>query len=165
MSRIFRNGRDYSGSSAQIDDNTAANNKVYSSAKIEEKLANKQDEITPVVLNNNLTYHSNCSIQNGFIIRYGRIVEVGMILKATGNINNNDILVSGLPRALQNRRCPRGLGTDQWFANTDYTSGGLAVDIDEQDSTKAIIRNFSNITASTSSPKYIFLSFSYITMN
>ena len=43
MSRIYRNGRDYSGSSAQIDDNTAANNKVYSSAKIEEKLANKQD--------------------------------------------------------------------------------------------------------------------------
>lgn len=45
MSRIFRNGRDYSGSSAQIDDNTAANNKVYSSAKIEEKLANKQNSI------------------------------------------------------------------------------------------------------------------------
>lgn len=132
---------------------------------INELKTDKQDEIIPVVLNNNLTYHSNCSIQNGFIIRYGRIIEVGMILKATGNINNNDIIVSGLPRALQNRRCPRGLGTDQWYANTDYTSGGLAVDIDENDQTKAIIRNFSNITASSNSPKYIYMSFSYVTMN
>ena len=132
---------------------------------INELNSTKQDTIIPTVLNNNLTYHANCSIQNGFIIQYGRLIEVGMILKATGNINNNDIIVSGLPRALQNRRCPRGLGTDQWYANTDYTSGGLAVDIDENDQTKAIIRNFSNITASSSSPKYIYMSFSYVTMN
>jgi len=167
-----------------IDDNTVASDKVWSSYKtsaeigtkanstdvytkteVDTALSGKEDTLTPTVLNNNLTYNSNCSIQNGFIIRYGRIIEFGMILKVTGNINNNDIIVSGLPRALQNRRCPRGLGTDQWYANTDYTSGGLAVDIDENDQTKAIIRNFSNITASSSSPKYIYMSFSYITMN
>lgn len=138
---------------------------VYTKTQVDTALSGKEDTLTPIVLNNNLTYHTNCSIQNGFIIRYGRLIEIGMILKVTGNINNNDIIVSGLPRALQNRRCPRGLGTDQWYANTDYTSGGLAVDIDENDQTKAIIRNFSNITASSSSPKYIYMSFSYVTIN
>ena len=138
---------------------------VYTKSEVDTALSGKEDTLTPTVLNNNLIYHANCSIQNGFIIRYGRLIEVGMILKVTGNINNNDIIISGLPRALQNRRCPRGLGTDQWYANSDYTSGGLAVDNDENDQTKAIIRNFSNITASSSSPKYIYMSFSYITLN
>lgn len=145
--------------------NKANSSDVYTKTEVDTALSGKEDTLTPIMLNNDLTYHTSCSIQNGFIIRYGRIIEVGMILKATGNINNNDIIVSGLPRALQNRRCPRGLGTDQWFANTDYTSGGLAVDIDENDQTKAIIRNFSNITASSGSPKYIYMSFSYVTMN
>lgn len=145
--------------------NKANSSDVYTKTEVDTALSGKEDTLTPIILNNDLTYHTSCSIQNGFIIRYGRIIEVGMILKATGNINNNDIIVSGLPRALQNRRCPRGLGTDQWFANTDYTSGGLAVDIDENDQTKAIIRNFSNITASSGSPKYIYMSFSYVTMN
>lgn len=138
---------------------------TYTKTEVDNALALKQDTITPVTLNNSLTLHSSVSITNGFITRYGRLVEVGMILKAVGNINNNDILVSNLPRAMSNRRCPRGLGTDQWFANTDYTSGGLAVDIDDNDPTKAIIRNFSNITASAGSPKYIYMSFAYITMN
>lgn len=145
--------------------NKANSSDVYTKSEVDTALSGKENTLTPVVLNNDLTYHSNCSIQNGFIIRYGRLIEIGMILKVTGNINNNDIIVSNLPRALQNRRCPRGLGTDQWYANSDYTSGGLAIDVDDNDQTKAIIRNFSNITASTSSPKYIYMSFSYITMN
>ena len=138
---------------------------TYTKTEVDSALALKEDKLTPVTLNGSITLHSNASIANGFITRYGRLVEVGMILKTVGNINNNDILVSNLPRAMNNRRCPRGLGSDQWFANQDYTSGGLAVDADENDPTKAIIRNFGNITASAGSPKYIYMSFAYITMS
>ena len=127
-------------------------------------ISGKQDALTVENLTNTIRLNSNCTVHHGYVSKYGRIVDFGLVLKLTGNINNNDIIIYGLPRANNNLRCPRGLNTSEYYAN-DYTSGGLAVDTDENDPSLAIVRNFSNITATTSSPKYIYMNFSYLTMN
>lgn len=94
MSRIYRNGRDYSGSSAQIDDNTAANNKVYSSAKIEEKLANKQDSLSSSQVDG--TYSSSITInQNDKEIKirtYGKVVTIEGFFQAKADISANTVI-------------------------------------------------------------------------
>lgn len=124
----------------------------------------KQDTLNVINITNTIRLNSNCIVSHGYVSRYGRIVDFGLVLKTTGNINNNDVLIYNLPRANNNLRCPRGVSNNEYYAN-DYTSGGLAIDADDGDPTLAVARNFTNITASPSSPKYIFMCFSYLTMN
>lgn len=132
--------------------------------ELNELNSGKQDAMNVINMTSTIRLNSNCALSHGYVSRYGRIVDFGLVLKVTGNINNNDVLIYGLPRANNNSRCPRGLSDNQYYAN-DFTSGGLAIDQDENDPTLAIVRNFSNITATTSSPKYIFMCFSYLSMN
>ena len=79
MPRIFRNGRDYSGSSAQIDDNTAANNKVYSSVKVNTLLSGKAsatvDKVSSssaISLNGKYTIPSNILAHSIIIVSFKR---------------------------------------------------------------------------------------------
>lgn len=95
MSRIYRNGRDYSGSSAQIDDNTAANNKVYSSAKVESIASGLQTNINAKqntnVLNIRKTYPQNTSLSDVIldcISTYGKVsMMIGAIITGYGFVH------------------------------------------------------------------------------
>ena len=97
MPRIFRNGRDYSGSSAQIDDSaTTAQNKTWSANKIKTELAKKAD----FSLISGLTIQTQYidSTESFFVAyRIGELVFIKAKLKATNNIGNNYGLIYGLP--------------------------------------------------------------------
>lgn len=146
MPRIFRNGRDYSGSSAQIDDNTAANNKVYSSAKVQALLSGTD-------ITSDVTLNSDISLIQGQIYRIGSLITINAVLKANQSIPNNASIFTGLPRAKGNYRFAKGTADGVYYA-TEWTGGGLFID-----NTSNLLGNFTAIAAN----KYIFVNCSYIT--
>jgi hypothetical protein len=106
---------------------------------------------------NDLSYHSGVTRYLGGVYKQGKIVICNLTLKIEQNINNNEIMVSGLPiLAYRAIRFPCMVGTDPYLiGNSD---GAIYM----KANTTELIR-WGNLTATSADPKYMTMMFVYMT--
>ena len=114
----------------------------------------------PVYLST-ITTGSNISFSANTSYRVGNLVVLNCILKVTGNLANNATILSNIPKNDVNApiRFLRVVGSDVYYGHDD-NAGGFNIDANATSVTM-----FGTLTASSSSPKYLFVNITYICSN
>ena len=109
--------------------------------------------------NQTLSFSTGCSKQYGRVYTFGECVTVNLCIKVTANLANGDSLVSGLPAtSTSSNNFPNGIifaagqGSDQWTPANKTINMRIHA---------GAIKTISAITASSSSPVYVFANISY----
>ena len=112
---------------------------------------------TPVYLST-ITTGANISFSSNTSYRVGNLVVLNCILKVTGNLANNATILSNIPKNGANApiRFLRVVGSDVYYGHDD-NSGGFNIDANATS-----VSIFGALSASSSSPKYLFVNLTYI---
>ena len=119
---------------------------------------NEVNSNTKPVYLSTITTGANISFSANTSYRVGNLVVLNCILKVTGNLANNATVLSGIPKNGANApiRFLRVVGSDIYYGHDD-NAGGFNIDANATS-----VSMFGALTASSSSPKYLFVNITYI---
>ena len=122
---------------------------------------NEVNSNTKPVYLSTITTGANISFSSNTSYRVGNLVVLNCILKVTGNLANNATILSNIPKNDVNApiRFLRVVGSDVYYGHDDNV-GGFNIDANATSLTM-----FGALTASSSSPKYLFVNITYICSN